>query len=119
MGKVKLVLGLAVLALAVLVGWQIASCALTNLEFHEELRDIAAQGGARIGLGSFPTDEDLRDAVIREAERHDIQLEPSQVTVERSGTPRDPKIFLAADYTTCVRLPGGSFTLHFHPSSAK
>jgi hypothetical protein len=118
-GKVKLILGLSVLALAVLTGWQIASCELVNLEFHEELRDLAAQGGAHIGLGSFRTDEELRDAVIREAKRHDIQLEPEQVTVERAGTPQDPKIDLEADYKIRVRLPGVSFTLHFHPSSAK
>jgi hypothetical protein len=119
MRKVKLILGLAVLALAVISGWQIASCELANLEFHEELRDLAAQGGARIGLGSFRTDDELRDAVIREAKKHDIQLEPEQVKVERTGTPRDPKISLKADYEVRVRLPAGSFTLHFHQSSVK
>jgi hypothetical protein len=119
MGKVKLILGLTVLALAIIAGWQIASCELANFEFHEELRDLAAQGGARIGLSSFRTDEELRDAVIREAKRNDIQLEPEQVTVERTGTPQDPKIHLEADYKVRVRLPAGSFTLHFHPSSAK
>lgn len=118
MRKVKLILGLAVLALAVIAGWQIASCELSNLEFHEELRDFAAQGGARIGLGSFRTDDELREAVIREAKKHDIKLESEQVKVERTGTPQDPKIVLEADYKVRVRLPACSFTLHFHPSSA-
>jgi hypothetical protein len=119
MGKVKLILGLAGLALAIIVGWQIASCALANLEFHEDLRDLAAQGGARIGLGNFSTDEDLRDAVIREAKKYEIQLEPEQVTVRRAGTAKVPIIYLAADYKAHVMLPVCSFTLHFNPSSAK
>jgi hypothetical protein len=119
MGKVKLILGLAVLAVAIIAGWQIASCEVANLELHEDLRDLAAQTGAYIGLNSFNTDEDFRNAVIREAKRHDIQLEPEQVTVQRTGTAQTPIIYLAADYKVRVKLPGFSFTFHFHPSSAK
>jgi hypothetical protein len=59
MGKLKFILGRAVLALAIIVGWQIASCQLANYESYEDLRDLAAQGGARIGLLSFSTDEEL------------------------------------------------------------
>jgi len=119
MGKVKLILGLAVLALAIIAGWQVASFELANLELHEDLRDLAAQGGARIGLGNFSTDEDFRDAVIREAKRHEIQLGPEQVTVQRTGTAPAQIIYLAADYKVRVMLPGCSFTLHFNPSSAR
>jgi len=64
-------------------------------------------------------DEEFRDSVIRAAKRHEIQLEPEQVTVERTGTPQTPIIFLAADYKARVVLLAFSFTLHFHPSSAK
>ena len=119
MGKVKLLLGLAVLALAIIAGWQIASCELANLELHEDLRDLAAQAGARIGLLSFSTDEDLRDVVIRAAKRHEIQLEPERVTVQRTSTAGAPIIYLAADYKARVTLLGCSFTLRFNPSSAK
>lgn len=119
MGKVKLILGLVVLAVAIIAGWQIASCELANLELREDLRDLAAQTGAFIGLNSFSTDEDFRNAVIREAKKYGIQLEPEQVTVQRTGTAQVPIIYLAADYKVPVTLPGYSFTLHFHPSSAK
>ena len=119
MGKVKLILGLAVLALAITAGWQIASCVLANLELHVDLRDLAAQAGARIGLVSFSTDDELRDAVIRKAKSHGIQLEPEQVTVQRTSTATAPIIVLVADYKVRVTLLGCSFTLHFNPSSAK
>ena len=119
MGRVKLILGLAVLILLIIAGWQIGSCELANLEFNGDLRDLAAQTGARIGLLSFSTDEEIRSAVIREARKYEIQLEPEQVKVERTGTPPAQIITLAVDYGARVTLPGFSFTLHFHPSSAR
>lgn len=119
MGKVKVILVLAVLVLAIIAGWQIASCELADYELGEEMRDLSMQTGAHIGLLSFKTDEEFRDSVIRAAKRHEIQLEPEQVTVQRTGTPQAPIIFLAADYKARVKLPGFSFNLHFHQTSAK
>lgn len=120
MGNLKVVLGLAVLALVLSVGWQTASCELANVEFHADLKDIAAQGGAHIGLGSFHSDDELRDSVIRVAKKYDIQLDPAQIKVERAGTVPDQKVYLTADYDSPVKLLGlFSFNLHFHPSSAK
>ena len=119
MGKAKLILGFAVLALVVAVGWPIASCELANLELREDLQDLAAQNGARIGLAAPSTDEDLRSTVIREANEYDIHLEPEQVIVHRMGTAQPPILYLAADYNARVKLPGCSFTLHFTPSSAR
>ena len=119
MRKVKLILGLAVLAFAGVAGWQIASCELANSELREDMRDLAAQVGTRIGLTPQSTDEDFRRAVMRKAQKHEIQLEPEQVTVERTGSPPKQIIFLAADYKARVTLPGFPFTLHFHPSSAR
>ena len=120
MGKVKLIFGLAVFALVIIAGWQIASCELANAELAETLRDLSSQTGAHIGLLSFKTDEEFRDAVIREARTHEIQLQPEQVTVQRTGTAELLIIFLAADYKARVTLlPGFSFTLHFRATSAK
>jgi hypothetical protein len=119
MGKGKLILGLAVLALAAIAGWQMASCELANLGLREDLRDIASQAGAYIGLVSFNSDEDFRNAVVRAAQAHEIQLEPEQVTVQRTGTVPNQSIYLAVDYKARVKLPGFSISLHFHPTSAR
>lgn len=115
MGKAKIVPGLAVLGLAVFACWQIASYQLANLELQSDLRYLSAQVGTRIGLDAPSADEELRAAVIRKAQQHDIQLEPQQVTVQRTGT----GIYLAVDYQARVNLLGYSFTLHFTPSSTK
>jgi len=119
MGKTKLILGLAVLALAVAASWPLASCELANLELRADLRDIAAQNAARIGLASPSTDEDLRRTVVRAAKEYEIQLEPEQVILQRTGTAEAPILYLAVDYNVRVKLPGYSFTLHFTPSSAR
>jgi hypothetical protein len=118
-GRPKVLLGLAVLVLAVAVGWQIASCEIANLELQADMRDIAAQVASRIGLEAPNSDEDLRNAVIHKAEEHDIQLEPGQVTVGRTGSGKALAIYLAADYRARVNLLVYSFALHFTPSSAK
>ena len=78
---------------------------------------LSAQGGARIGLLSASSEEDLRNTVIRKAGNHDIVLKPSQVIVEKQGTPEYPFVYIAADYKARVSLPGFSFELHFTPAS--
>ena len=52
MGKTKIILGLAVLALIASTAWQIAPCELANYEFKDELRDVASLIGAKIGLAA-------------------------------------------------------------------
>jgi hypothetical protein len=118
-GKAKILFGLVVLALAVAVGWQIASCVIANLELQTDMRDIAAQVASRIGLEAPNSDEDLRNAVIHKAEEHDIQLEPRQVIVQQTGSGKTLAIYLAADYKARVNLLVYSFSLHFTPSSTK
>ncbi len=111
----KYIFGIAVVVAMVVVGWEILEPEITNIVFQDELHDLAAQAGARIGLSGPTSDEEIRNAVIRNALRHDISLDPRQVTVRR-GT-QDAPLYLAVDYTVPVNLPGYSFTLHFTPTS--
>jgi hypothetical protein len=118
-GTGKFVLGFVAVALVVAAGWPIASCELANIELHDDLRDIAADKAAKIGLAAPNSDDDLRDSVIRAARAYDIQLEPEEVTVRHTGTVEVPSLYLAADYTVRVRPLGVPFVLHFSTSSAK
>jgi len=63
------------------------------------------------------TDQELLDSVMNKAREHDIQLDATQVTVQRLSTPGSPAVYLTADYSVPMNLPGYSFTLHFTPSS--
>jgi hypothetical protein len=69
------------------------------------------------GANPHETDQELMDAVIKKAADQGITLTPEQVTVQRIGTPGAPAVYIAADYSVPVNLPGYSFTLHFNPSS--
>ncbi|HEY4949140.1 MAG TPA: hypothetical protein VIH88_02285 [Candidatus Acidoferrales bacterium] len=117
MKKMALIACIAILALAVNAGWQIASNELANRQLEEELRDLASQNAEHIGLTAPTTDDDLRNSVIHDAKELDIVLDPNQVTVQRTGEGKSSAVHLAADYIVRVRLLGFSFNFRFTPSS--
>jgi hypothetical protein len=117
--KTTILIGSVVFVVMVVMGWQIGSCELANIELQDDMQDLASQAGTRIGFVELRSDEDLRRAVMRKAKEHDIDLDPEQVSVQRSGSADTSTVYLAADYTAPVKLPGGSFTLHFRPSAGK
>ena len=118
MRKAAVIVGLAVLLFAAFAAWQITACYVANSELRSDMKDLAVQNGARIGLVSFNTEEELRNAVVARAKEHGIQLAPEQVTVQRTLTPGMLEISLAADYEARVNLLGFSFAIHFTPSSS-
>jgi len=117
MKKITLIACIAILALAVNAGWQIASNELANRQLEEDLRDLASRNAEHIGLTAPTTDDDLRNSVIHDAKALGIVLDPNQVTVQHTGEGKSSAVHLAADYTARVRLLGFSFNFHFTPSS--
>ena len=101
----------------VMVSWQILEAHITNIVFQDELRDMSAQLGSSIGLSPPSSDEELRDIVIRKAQKHKIPLDPKQVTVRTSGPPGRRVIYIAVNYTVPVNLLVCSFSLQFTPTS--
>ncbi|MBZ5549815.1 MAG: hypothetical protein LAO22_17960 [Acidobacteriia bacterium] len=114
----KYVFVIAVAVAAIFVAWQFAAPELANVEFQDDLHDLSSQASSRIGLTTPKSDEELRNIIILKAARYDIELEPKQVTVKRSGSDQALVFFLAVDYTVPINLPGYSVTLHFAPTSA-
>ena len=117
--KSKLILALGVLVVAIVASWPVISCEWANFELRQDLRDLSAQGAAQIGLAPPKSDDDLRSAVIHEAKHEEIQLDPADVTVQRTGPADAPVLYLAADYRVPVNIFGFPFTLHCTASSAK
>lgn len=118
MRKVIIVLSLALLAIAATAGWQYGDCRLANEELRDDMQDMSAQLGSRIGFRGPMSDEDYRQAVLRRADKYGIDLDPGQITVRRVG-PEGKQLYLAADYTRLVHLAGLTFTLHFTPHSGE
>ncbi len=113
MGSIKAIIGIVVVVGLFYAGAQVVPPEMSNFSFNDDLKDISMMAGANLRV----TDEDLVTQVIKKAQDHNIQLTPEQVTVQRIGTPGAPAVYVAADYTVPVALPGYSFTLHFTPSS--
>ena len=113
MGTLKAIVGFLIIIAAIYAGFQIIPPELTNYSFADDLRTVALTGGAN----PHTTDQELVDAVIKKAHEHQIVLTPESVTVQRIGTPGAPAVYVAADYSVPVSLPGYSFNLHFTPSS--
>ena len=113
MGTAKALAGFLAIVALIYAGFQIIPPELSNYSFQDDLRNIAMMGGAN----PHESDQDLADAVIKKAQEHQISLTPEQVTVQRIGTPGAPAVYVAAEYSVPVSLPGYSFILHFTPSS--
>jgi hypothetical protein len=119
MRKITLILGLAVLVLTVLAGWQIGACELANMNFQEDLHDLASQVGTHIGFAAPTSDEEMNLIVVHKAKEHGIDLQATQVTVRRTNSGETSTLYLAADYTVPVNLAFFSVNLHFTPTSDK
>jgi hypothetical protein len=116
-GKGKLLAGLLVILWLLYSGWQLGACEIANIELKDDLEDIAAQVGTKIGLDPIREDAVLRAMVVRRAEDYDISLRPEQVSVERTGAGDREVVRLRVDYRARIHLLAFSLTLHFTPSS--
>ncbi len=113
MGTVKAIGGFLVIIACVYAAFQIVPPELSNYSFQDDLRTVAMLGGSNPHM----TDQELIDAVVKKAHDHEITLAPESVTVQRIGSPGALGVYVAADYSVPVSLPGYNFTLHFTPSS--
>lgn len=78
------------------LGWAVGSAEIANVNLQEEMRDLAAQGGAQIGLVELSTDDAVRTTVASKAHEHGIALKPEQVTVSRTVSGEKSKLHIAA-----------------------
>jgi hypothetical protein len=113
MGIIKACLGFLAIA-AVFVGlFQVAPPMLANYSFTDDLKTVSMMDSANLQK----TDEDVRTDVLRKAKEHDLPIDAKQVTVQRINTPGLSAVYVAADYSVTISLPGYSFNMHFNPTS--
>ena len=114
MGIIKAFIGFLAIA-AVFVGiFQVAPPVMANYSFQDDLRQVAMMDATAFQK----TDDDVRNDVLKKAKEHDLPIEAKQVTVQRIGSVGMPAVYVAADYSVTISLPGYSFDMHFSPSSA-
>jgi hypothetical protein len=113
--KILIILAIAVVIVALSAGVQICLSEMANTELQDDMQDLASQPGARIGLAAPNSDDDLRTIIVRKALGHGIELDPSQVTIQHTGSGITSAINISADYTVAVNLLVASVKLHFTP----
>ena len=119
MGRIKIFLASVALVLAIALAWTVGAAEVANVSLQEDIRDMAAQGGAQIGLVAASTDEDITKMVAQKAQEHGIPLKPEQVIVQRTDAGEKTQLHIAAHYTVSVNCWLFSLNLHFAPSSDK
>ena len=112
MGIIKAIFGFLAIAAVVVGLFQVAPPMLANYSFQDDLKNVALMDGA-----TQKTDEEVRNDVMKKVKEHDLPIEPKQVTVQRINTPGLTTVYVAADYSVTISLPGYSFDMHFIPSS--
>ncbi len=101
------------MVLVVILCFKLIPPYFSNYEFEDSIKNEALQ--ASYGSRS---EDDIREAVIKEARQYDIQLTSKQVRVTRTGTSGTGTLTIEAQYSVPVSLPGYTTTLDFHPSSS-
>lgn len=112
--KVKIAAVLGLIVVIAIPLWQYAAWEFTNRELTSEVHYQTAQIAANIGLGEPKSDAQIRDALIVEFKDHGVDLEPSRVTVNRSGPQDNPIFDIDADYDAPIYFFGSTYMLHYH-----
>ena len=112
MATLKLILGVGIFGVLILAGVKIIPPFFSNYEFEDAIKTEAVQS-----TYSTRTEDDIREAVIKQARNYDIALTPKQVHVSRVGSFGTGTLFIEAEYSVPIDLPGYSTTIEFHPST--
>jgi hypothetical protein len=112
MATLKLLFGVAIIGALVLVGIKVIPPYFSNYELEDSIKTEALQA-----TYTTRTEEDVRNAVIKEARKYDIVLTPQQVHVSRVGGIASGSLMIEAEYSVPIELPGYSTIIQFHPST--
>jgi hypothetical protein len=112
MATLKLIFGVAIIGAAILVGIKVIPPYFSNYEFEDAVKTEALQS-----TYTSRSEDDIRDAVVKQAHTYDIELTPKQVHVTRTGSNGNGSLTIDVEYSVPLDLPGYSTTLDFHPST--
>lgn len=113
MGTIKALVGLLAIIAVIVACFEIVPPLMANYSFQDDLRNVALVDGANFQK----TDEDVRNDVLRRAKDQNLPITAKDIAVQRINTPGMSSLYVAADYSVTVSLPGYSFDMHFNPTS--
>ncbi len=113
MGTIKALLGFLAIILVVVACFEVAPPLMANYSFQDDLKNVSLMDSSNMQK----TDEEVRTDVMRKVKEHDLPITPQQVMVQRINTPGISALYISADYSVPVSLPGYSFDMHFTPNT--
>ena len=108
----KMVIGIAVIAVAIYLGVQLVPVYYANYQFKDAVANEAT-------LETYTTKPEaaIRDSIYKIAQDDGIPIDKDKIKVQRSGTTGTGTLLIAAPYTVHIDLPGYPMDLHFDVSS--
>jgi hypothetical protein len=107
-GRLKALVVLAILAGTIYVGVKVIPVLISNYEFQDALESTA-----RLATVNRQSAEDIRTAVLKEAQSEEIPIAAEDIHVKDDGG----HVEISADYSVTVDLRVYQWTLNFHPNA--
>lgn len=104
--RLKLIVFVAILFASIFVGFKVIPILINNMQFQDGIESVA-----RFASVNHQSPDDIRTAVLKEAQNEDIPIDAGNIHVKgESG-----HVEIAADYSVTVDLGLYQWTLNFHP----
>jgi hypothetical protein len=107
-GRLKALIFLGILGGLIYVGVKVIPILVNNYQFQD-----AIQSTARFATVNHQSAEEIRTAVLKEAQNEDIPITANDIHVTGQGG----HVEISADYSVTVDLRVYQWTLNFHPSA--
>ena len=107
-GRLKAIIGIGVLAAMIYVGVKVIPILVNNYQFQD-----AMESTARFASVNRQQPEDIRSAVLKEAQNEDIPIAAQDIHVKGDSG----HVEINADYSVTVDLKVYQWTLSFHPNA--
>jgi hypothetical protein len=104
--RLKLIVYLALVVSVIYIGVKVIPILVNNMQFQD-----AIESTARFASVNRQSVDDIRTAVLKEAQNEDIPISASDIHVKGDGG----HVEIAADYSVTVNLGVYQWTLNFHP----
>ena len=104
--RVKLITFLVLVVALIYVGVKVIPILVNNMQFQD-----AIESTARFASVNRQTVDDIRSAVLKEAENEEIPIDAKDIHIKGDNG----HVEIAADYSVTVNLVVYQWTLNFHP----
>jgi hypothetical protein len=108
-GALKAIIWTAIIAMVLYVGVKVTPLLFAEYEFQDGIQTIA-----RMASVNRPSADKIRQSVLTESVKDELQIAPEDIHVESAGG----NIRISADYSVVVDLKVYQWTLNFHPTAS-